>query len=74
MEPSHDPGGAIVMETMTEDERMSQGVHRVEVIRRLLDAGLSAATLRAMLPEFVVVIDELAEPAHAEDAHLANAR
>ena len=64
------------MDLIAEDERMSQATHRVEVVRRLLDAGLTPATLRAMLPEFIPVIDELAETDHVDDdaGPLARAR
>jgi hypothetical protein len=43
--------------------------HRAEVVRRLLDRGLSPATLRTMLPGFSALIDELAarRPAAADD-------
>lgn len=55
-----------MIDAVAEDERMSQAVHRVDVIRRLLEAGLSAATLRAMLPELTPVIDELVGSTDAE--------
>lgn len=63
-----------MLDLIAEDERMSQAAHRVEVVRRLLDAGLTPATLRAMLPEFTPVIDELAEAGHDDTTPLARAR
>lgn len=75
VEPTRDQGAVIVIDAVAEDERMSQADHRVDVVRRLLDAGLSVATLRAMLPEFVPVIDKLIGSASVDDQQrLAGAR
>jgi hypothetical protein len=40
-------------------ERASTEEHREDVVRRLLASGLSPELLRAMLPEFGPLIDEL---------------
>jgi hypothetical protein len=42
-------------------ERVPTEEHREDVVRRLLASGLSPELLRAMLPEFGPLIDELTE-------------
>jgi hypothetical protein len=42
-------------------ERASTAEHREDVVRRLLTAGLSPELLRALVPEFTSLIDDLAE-------------
>jgi hypothetical protein len=39
----------------------SVAAHRTDVVRRLLDRGLSPATLHALLPEFGGLIDDVTD-------------
>jgi hypothetical protein len=42
-------------------ERVTTAAHREDVVRRLLASGLSPELLRALVPEFTSLIDDLAD-------------
>jgi hypothetical protein len=54
-----DREGATVTTPDGERRRVSMAEHREAVVRRLLQRGLSPRLLRALLPEFRALIDEL---------------
>lgn len=54
-----DRDGATVTTPGGERRRVSMAEHREAVVRRLLQRGLSPRLLRALLPEFRTLIDEL---------------
>lgn len=59
--------GRIVNESVRTDVIENPSQHRLTVIRRLLDAGLSPTTLVSVLPEFRDVIQDLtADEVHRE--------
>jgi hypothetical protein len=57
--------GRIVSESVRTDVIENPAQHRLTVIRRLLDAGLSPTTLVSVLPEFRDVIHDIV----VDDAH-----
>ena len=62
--------GRVVTENVRMEVVSNPSQHRLMVIKRLLDAGLSASTLASVLPEFLDVIqtltssDGIDEPRH----------
>jgi hypothetical protein len=54
-----DREGIAVTDHVGGHQRVSSEEHRENVVRRLLAAGLSPDLLRALMPEFASLIDEL---------------
>ncbi|MDX1511768.1 MAG: hypothetical protein R3249_10500 [Nitriliruptorales bacterium] len=64
--------GRVVNENVRMDVVRNPSQHRLTVIKRLLDAGLSASTLASVLPEFQDVIQSLTAAGEADEPrHLA---